>query len=68
MKNSNPTSGHPKVEVKTTTTTHTDTKISFATRDHEAREESQDKKTTSEHLKIIDFPVVVSTSGNFMFF
>jgi hypothetical protein len=63
-----PTSGHLKVKVKTATTIHTDTKISFATRDHEAKEESQDTKTTSGHLKIIDFPLVLSTSRNFMFF
>jgi hypothetical protein len=48
MKNSKPTSGHPKVKVKTTTTTQTDTKISFATRDHEAKEESQDNQN---HLR-----------------
>ena len=67
MNNSKPTSGHPKVEVKTTTTTHTDTKIAFATRDHEAKEENQDKKTTSGHIKIIDVPLVLCTSRNYMF-
>ena len=67
-KKSKPTSGHLKIDPKNKTTTLTDTKNSFATRDHEAKEQSQDKKTTSGNLKIIDFPLVLFTSRNSMFF